>query len=62
MPKAESYTTPMIPGTNKSLDSSASQRRQAVGMTGHEAVAEGYANEKLALSLVDHILSPIHSR
>ena len=38
------------------------EHAKAMGMNGHQAVAEQYANEKLALSLVDHILSPIHSR
>jgi len=50
-------------GLTQSLDSILQDpsAAKAMGMTGHEAVAEGYANEKLALSLVDHILEPIHS-
>ena len=49
-------------GLTQSLDSILQDpsAAKAMGMTGHEAVAEGYANENLALSLVDHILEPIH--
>ena len=36
------------------------EHAKVIGMNGHQAVTEQYANEKLALSLVDHILSPIH--